>query len=285
MTKVGSLYNDLINFENNWFWKKKLEKNTAYPVHKPFIVPFELADGSNIYDVNEWVLNVFNFTKNTFFLDAGCGIGQTSFLICSKHQSKGIGISLSINEIKLANKIAKDNNQDQDINFRECSFEASFSNTFDVIIAVESLKHSPKLKDSIANFSKHLKDGGVLIVVDDLFVKEIAIKQALIQDFKAFWEVKNAYSVADYLRVADSNNLKLVEEINFTDHIQSTNILIVNIKIFILSFLKIFPFGKYFKRLLNVFIGGFIQDKIYSIGGLEYKGLVFRKTDDFENEH
>jgi len=279
MSEVGSLYNDLFNFENRWFWKKKFVKNTSYPVHKPFTHPLILQDGTEVKDVNRWILKTFNFDDNSTFLDAGCGNGQTSFLIHSEFKSNGIGISLSSNEIELAQKITKEKGLEGQLDFRENSFEDDFNQSFDFIIAIESLKHAPELELSIANLAKHLRFGGKLIIVDDLFHHQL-LNTKLTDDFKDYWEVEDLYSSSDFIDAGNRNNLELIENIDFTPNIASSLITVINLKLSILKLIKIFTFTKYRKRILNVFIGGFIQDKLYAKDGLEYRGLVFKKVDN-----
>jgi SAM-dependent methyltransferase len=281
MSRVGSLYDDLFSFENRWFWKKKFTKNTSYPVHKPFSKPFFLPNGTNVNDVNEWVLKTFNFDENSFFLDAGCGNGQSSFLIHDTFKSSGIGISLSSKEIKLAQLIANQKGVSDKLHFRENSFEDVFNQSFDFIIAIESMKHSLALKASINNLVKHLKPNGKLIIVDDLFIDDHSnISSSLIADFKDYWAVEQLYSSSDFSDLSDQVNLKLVSSVNFTDNIPSHSVAFINLKLFGLRLTNIFTFSKYKKRILKVFIGGFIQDKLYRKGVLEYRGLVFKKMDN-----
>ena len=281
MSRIEDLYDDLFSFENRWFWKNKFTINTSYPVHKPFSKPFVLPNGTKVNDVNDWVLSTFNFEENSTFLDAGCGNGQSSFLIHNTFKSSGVGISLSSKEIKLAQTIAYEKGVSHKLNFRENSFEDVFNKSFDFIIAIESMKHSPNLKASIRNLVKHLKPNGELIIVDDFFIDGHSnLNQNLIADFKDYWAVTKLYASTDFTNLSDQENLTLVSSINFTPNIKSHSTAFINLKLFGLKLIKIFTFQKYKKRILNVFIGGFIQDKLYRKGVLEYRGLVFKKMDN-----
>jgi hypothetical protein len=143
------------------------------------------------------------------------------------------------------------------------------------------MKHSPDLKASINNLVKHLKPNGELIIVDDLFIDDQEnLNPSLIADFKDYWAVVKLYSGNNFINLSDQENLKLVSSINFTANIKSHSIALINLKLFGLKLAKMFTFTKYKKRILNVFIGGFIQDKLYRKGVLEYRGLVFKKMDN-----
>lgn len=69
---------------------------------------------------------------------------------------------------------------------------------FELIVAIESLAHSPDPEASVTAFSRVLVRGGVMVIVDDM-PEAAAAGSADLQTFKAGWECPVLWARAQYL--------------------------------------------------------------------------------------
>ena len=78
--------------------------------------------------------------NNTRVLDVGCGWGGLAFEIAKKSGCEVLGISLSSNQIKYAQKKAKELNLDNQVKFEIMDYR-DVTGEFDRIVSVGSLEH------------------------------------------------------------------------------------------------------------------------------------------------
>ncbi len=101
-------------------------------------------------------------------LDAGCGVGFGSILLLKNGAQQVTGISVSDKEIQRAN-LGKSKLGLENIDFKKSTFDQTQSNLYDIIICVESLKHSLDFETSFNALLNGLKPNGKLCIVDDFF--------------------------------------------------------------------------------------------------------------------
>ena len=100
------LYNILWSKANHYgFWDKGTKK---------------LSDA--IENTNRFVSELLDLQKNDYVLDAGCGVGGSSFFMAENFGAKIIGISLSSKHIKQARKDAKKLHLGNSVSFEKMDF-------------------------------------------------------------------------------------------------------------------------------------------------------------------
>ncbi|MFT6747689.1 MAG: 2-polyprenyl-3-methyl-5-hydroxy-6-metoxy-1,4-benzoquinol methylase [Glaciecola sp.] len=271
MKSIGDLYNSLHGYHH------KVSKNggeVAYPIHKRFN-DLSISETSEFQDINDWLLNYIDFTKVASLLDAGCGVGATSMAIAKQENCQVVGITLSEQELETANSFASK------LNLSNCKFAlqnmtAASKEKYDVIIAVESVKHVHDLKNTIHNLVDSLNEGGEIIIVEDFLSSEVA-KLSYADKFKKYWMVKQIYSVADFEQEFNLKGLHKKEVIDFTDRVRKPSSMFLKLKFHVMNTLDYLLPIERVRSVLSIFLGGFILDYYYAKGQMKYKAIVYSK--------
>jgi len=173
---IQNIYNKLLNWEGK-------NASQPYPIHK--ILNTEDFGFSDIY---EWISKTYRLDANAKILDAGCGVGYGSLYLAKQHHCKVRGISLSDAEIKKARTFAKKENLDNNVSFEQYSYDDLQPNSYDFIIAIESVKHSLDVDKTIDSLKNALKLNGILVIVDDFLISKN--HDRLIEKYAKDWALK-----------------------------------------------------------------------------------------------
>lgn len=261
---VKNIYDALFSLEKN---KKDGE---SYPIHKPL----DFKDGHT--DITDWIQQHISLADDASILDAGCGTGFTLLELCKDTNIKGLGISLSPYEVERANASAKKQGIEKRCTFKVHDFGKPLDEKFDVIFAIESLKHSPDIKNTFTNLTSHLNKNGRIIILEDYYIPN-KVSNKLGAKFLKNWSVKELYTEDFYIAAFDELNMNLIYQKDFTDLVVMKNKLATRGMISGVGLLsKIMPKGKN-KSLAQIYQGGLIMDYFYSVGAYEYKMLMFKK--------
>ena len=60
---------------------------------------------------------------------------------------------------------------------------------YDAVVAIESLNHSPNVEATLYHWARHLRPGGVVVIIDDLFRPEVSPAHPEIQQFMESWHL------------------------------------------------------------------------------------------------
>ena len=271
---VGNLYDDLAGFES----LLGIGKNQAtYSIHKRLL--FDQTESTqHLSDINEWILENLPIDQSGKVLDAGCGVGNTLLTFCQRSQMRGIGISLSKQEVKKANAAANKLQLADRCQFVQQSFTDDFDQKFDTIIAIESLKHAPDLKQALTNLAKLLNERGCLIIVEDFGMDNWSNDQNLKNEFLEYWSVQHFYSLNDFVQILNPLLGKHEQKVyDFTPFMESKSAskMLRNYRVLrILCNIALFPF---IKSLLATFAGGFLLDYFYAQQKVKYQLLFLKK--------
>lgn len=127
--------------------------------------------------------------------DLGCGVGGTVFQLARRWpEATFCGVTISAEQIALARKFAAGSGLDARCQFLCADFTQPMKvSGADLVIAVESHVHAPDAATFLTAARRHLRPGGVLIVVDDLLSHSDArLTQAqshLIAAFRRGWRL------------------------------------------------------------------------------------------------
>ncbi len=267
---VKTKYNALAGYES------KLHKTgTSYAVHKR--LRFRKLNTDKYYhDINYWLTDKYPLSANEKLLDAGCGIGKTVFTYRMKVPIKATGISLSDIEVKLAQAAASSLKYNGDCSFRVQSYDDTFNERFDMIIAIESLKHSKNLFLSLRNLADALAGDGKLIIVEDC-LKNDSIKLPFRHLLHRHWSLKKLYTLHDYLTGMRASDLILVDSHDFTPAVKYRNKYLAVVLVGLFGLLKGISFSRHRQRVRSIFQAGFAFEYYYSTKQMEYLVLVCQK--------
>ncbi len=128
---------------------------------------------SHIYDLTRWSFlfgrsklfsKLPNLPKNASILDLGCGTGyQLSSLRKRYPEAHIIGLDASSDMLKKAHQKVGNNVTLLHQQYQENSFP---ENSFDLVVCSYSLTMMDEIDDILSNIRYHLKQKGVLVVID-----------------------------------------------------------------------------------------------------------------------
>jgi len=173
--------------------------------------------------INEVLAQEAGITASDRVLDAGCGIGGSSIYLAKNIACKVVGITLSEQQVKSANRIASERSvsgythfEAQD--FTNTSFEAE---SFDVVWAIESVCHANQKADFLAEAYRLLKPKGRLIVADFFKTKSILNKKEnnILNEWAKGWAVPSFESAQHFQQLMQQQQFTNITTKNITPHI------------------------------------------------------------------
>jgi len=253
MSEVSDIYNNLFNFESK-------KKSKTYPIHK------KLNFEGQYDDLLDWVTDKVEFRAADQVLDAGCGTGYSLIRLAREKGVMGKGISVSEKEVEFAQMITEQKELQNQISFEKRSYDDSFEEGFDKIIAIESLKHSENLKSSLSNLKKHINRAGTMIIADDFIVN----KTNNLRDQAILWKSMSFMSLDEFKSILKDcyGEEFQVKTIDMTKHvpIRSKFLLSLLVSVFTL-FSKVVQKSKV---NLNTYLGGLRLELGYAKKNVKY---------------
>lgn len=267
VSKIEHIYNSLFEFEEG-------KKKQIYPIHKK--LQFEKSlDFKKFTDISDWILANLELNQSSNILDAGCGVGYVLLKLCEAYKCKGLGISLSNKEIEAAKLNAQTQQLNENCLFRVQNFDDVKDETFDLVIAVESIKHSSNVKDTLVRFQQYLKEDGQILIVED-YLNPAYKNHSLTNKFSYAWNVPIVYTENEFKDYYEQAKLSCVESIDFTSFIFKRNSLLTQIKLNLLKLSNLFVSTQKKQTKLNIYKGALIMDYFYAKGIFEYKLKVLK---------
>lgn len=249
---IRNLYNALFDLES------KFKKEAAYPIHK------RMNFGNEFNDVYELLLSQIDIQNKTI-LDAGCGVGFGSFLLAKSGAQYVKGISISEKEIERANAI-KNELQINNTNFEVTTFDHTTANQYDIIICVESLKHTLDFEKSFDKLLNGLKPNGTLCIIDDFFDGK---ENKTSNQFQNDWHL-NYLIALSHLKV-DTTAFEW-SKMDLNKWLYPKSLWKINSQLF---FFKILKRNAAFKKL---FRGGLLLDKLYAQKQMTYALVQIKRN-------
>ncbi|MFN4027302.1 MAG: class I SAM-dependent methyltransferase [Flavobacterium sp.] len=241
---IVDLYDSLFEMESQF------KKDASYPIHKRMNFGKAYHD---IYDFLRFKIDIQNKT----ILDAGCGVGFGSFLLAKNGAKHVKGISISSKEIQRANQV-KEQSQTNNIEFEVASFDDTQPNRYDIIICIESLKHTLNFEQSFNQLLAGLKPNGILCIVDDFFDKK---HNKTSMAFQKDWHLNYLISLSDV--TIDEGQFEQTQD-NLKAWLYPKSLWKINLKLWLF---------RAFKRNSNftkLFRGGLLLDKLYAQKKMDY---------------
>lgn len=257
---VQNIYNTLFTTES------KLKQKTTYPIHKRLN-----ADRLQYTDIYEYLSAKIHFQAGAKVLDAGCGVGYGSLLLANQQDIEIEGISLSNLEIAQAQEAAAIKHLGHKATFQVQSFDDLAPNSFDIIVAVESVKHSFDLAHTLGVLQGALKKNGKLVIIEDFYAKTINTSAA--QNYIKDWHLVDAFRLKDYYQTLPPTQCTLTDLTSSMFPKRKWNI---RLKLALANVLHATQRAEK-AALSQIFRGGFYLDQLYAEGLMTYQVLIYQK--------
>lgn len=255
---VSRLYDRLCRYESG------RERTSAYPVHKR--LDFGASTPVDIYD---WILQTIKVSDGERILDAGCGVGFGTLKLAAAGNVCVTGISVSSDELERAREYAEKTGAAANVEFRQRSFDALGDDRYDLIVAVESLKHSPDIGKTLQHLTARLADGGELVVVEDIFSG--TEQGTAVECLKNAWHLTELHRLEHYTAALGD-----LEQYDLTSAMRRRWPFLNRCRSAALGALGALLPGEP-GRVAGIFRGGAALDRLYDRGQMSYLALRHRK--------
>ena len=256
---VGRLYDALHAFE----WRHR--GPGVYPVHKK--LRFDEPDMRDIYD---WIAARADLPDGGDVLDAGCGVGFGALRLARGRSCRVTGISLSPQEVARARKAAVATDLADRVTFQPTSFDELPRAAYDLVVAVESLKHSSNLSKTLRSIRRSLKPRGQLVIVEDMNCTDVDVPIA--RRLAADWKLTGLYTEDDYLAALGAANCTIFD---LSDRVRRTTARWLRSRLVLVeALLHLVP--KRRCTALRAYRGGLLLEALYAQRQMAYKAIFYR---------
>lgn len=260
MTAPGQLYDALFAFESRF-------RRGKYPIHKRL-----RFDDASVKDTYEWVAQRFAVPASGVILDAGCGVAFGTLYLASQTGAAVVGISVSDAEVRQAARNVDTAGRGEQVSIRCQSYDDLGAGAFDMIVAIESLKHSPDLQRSLRSLVRALAPGGRMVIVEDLYTGGINHPSA--RQMAKDWLLAKNYREADYLDCLAAGKVRsfdLTKRVKVPGRLSSAAALLA-----VQAYLK--AGSRKHRKALQAFRGGLHLQRLFAGGLMRYKAIEFVKA-------
>ena len=152
-------------------------------------------------------------------LDAGCGLGGTMLMLAERYQARVTGLTLSASQAAAARAAIATAGFADALDVLVRSYDTPPAGPFDLVLALESLAHSPDPGVSVAALAGVLAPSGRFAVVDDM-PEPSAADSADLQAFKRGWRSPVLWTRVDYLRAFNTHGLLLEHDLDLSPDVR-----------------------------------------------------------------
>ena len=130
----------------------------------------------------QWVQH----TRAEFVADVGCGYGGFAVFVASQVPALHVdGYTLSDVQQAVAQQVFARLHLPQARVLLQ-SYDR-LVRYYDAIVAIESLGHAPNVGATLHHWARHLRPGGLVVIIDEVFRPEMSPEHPEIQQFMQFW--------------------------------------------------------------------------------------------------
>lgn len=214
-------------------------------------------------------------------LDAGCGLGGTTFFLQAALGGEAVGITLSDGQRRRAAAEAARRGLSHSCRFAVRSYDDDLSDLLpsgaDLVVAIESLAHAPDPAATLVRLAGHLRPGGSLVVVDDMPADALGRDDADFVGFRRGWMCAAIapYSAVDAaMRAA---GLHVAPPLDLTSLVTqrpaASRERLIRLNLAAQAVTRFTPA----RTLVESFHGGLMLERLYARGLMRYRLVIGRR--------
>jgi hypothetical protein len=194
------------------------------------------------------------------------------------HGGHWTGVTISREQWSYAKGLAKARGLENTIDFRLMSYDDALPGRYNMIIAIESLIHSPDPRFTLNNLVSSLDAGGRVIIIDDMPIDQVAAADtAILAEFKQAWRCPVAPTATAWTDLAQSCGLRLIAEQDFSHLMKPRPEADLDTAFGDVSSQRAEKASQGFARLSDAEIGGLHLERLHQRGTIRYMMLVFER--------
>ena len=160
---IQSYYDQtLVHYRQHWKLKE------IHAIHYGLWYPGTRKLSEALTNTNQKIADYLRPGGQEWYLDAGCGVGGTARFLARKFGCRVNGITVGGKQIEFANSLPESERMANLVKLEERDYHNTgyADQQFDGLYAMESMCHSPKKEEFLAEAYRLLKPGGTLVVID-----------------------------------------------------------------------------------------------------------------------
>lgn len=211
-------------------------------------------------------------------LDAGCGLGGTMLDLAGRCSARFTGLTLSARQAGIARTAAAKAELSARISIEVGSYDSPPSGPFDLVIAIESLAHSPHPAASLGALVARLAPNGRLAIVDDM--PEVHARGTRdLELFQSGWRAPVLASAAELKSELARRGLAIAAERDLTDELRPRTLeRIAHLEKLNRVLHRLTP-SVGLRELLDSYRGGLALERLYRGALMRYRLIVAEKLD------
>jgi len=273
---IADYYNQTLNHYKNW-WRLDNNLSVHYGIWDNGTRNFQ----ESLLNTNKVLANFANVVTGERVLDAGCGVGGSSFYLAKECNVVVEGITLSEKQYEYAKKAKDSLGIDNQVTFSIQDYtNTNFKDeSFDLIWAIESVTSAPDKGRFAKEAMRLLVPGGKLIIAD-YFKADNDVQDTgnLLEKWRTLWSMARFLTLDEYCSAFSKEGFKLNSQKDVTENIKPTA------KRMYMSYLFGGPFAVAYNLLnrpspfaKNHYKSGLYQYKALKKGLWSYNILLFQK--------
>jgi SAM-dependent methyltransferase len=215
--------------------------------------------------------------RNPHVLDAGCGLGGTMLALSQAIGATCIGVTLSRSQADTANAAAARLGIAAHVSALVQSFDSPPAGPFNLVVAIESLAHSPDPARSVAALANVLAPGGHFVIVDDMPEAD-AVTSTDFATFTRGWQCPVVWPAANYGATFRSHGLTVLADVDLTPESRPRSHAHLN-RLMGLNRLAYFFSPSPVQQVMDSHLGGLALERLTRNGLVRYRLLVARRPE------
>ncbi len=210
-------------------------------------------------------------------LDAGCGLGGTMIEMASRLGGTYTGVTLSDQQAAIGRRAVANAGLNTSIDIHVGSYDAPPAGPFDLIVAIESMAHSPHPRVSVEALAARLAPGGCLAIVDDM-PEPGAEASADLSVFMSGWQLPVLWSATQHLAAFHACGLTAATDRDLTPHLRPRTIGRIRQLELVNRGVRRLVATEGGRAMLDSYYGGLALERLYRQGLMKYRVLVARRA-------